>query len=296
MTALTVKVLLAFFALLTAVLGFFDIKSIEPQDPYRSPVPWWRRITRMGFARLFCAVATFGFLARSEYINYSALQDSDAKAKEQSEQVRLSGQRIVELQKRIEQAKEGIASSVLETKRLGMSNRNLVTSLDGAIRRAGTAEVPEDKIDETMDLVFSDGEKVIPKDGDRLDWTVSCLSSLPPLRSSEQGDDCRAAGYGSLVANGRRIAINSLASHRVYSNRSSGAQLRYEPPYCLSTSSSLKESHCTLQIEVMREVRWRYEQLQEHDTRDAGNAPPIEALEACRAYTALYGERCEDIH
>src|ERR1700739_739934 len=84
---LLIKILLAAFAFVVAVLGVSDLKTVKEHDAY-SPRPWWRRVTGAGKAKIACALATLALSCLNEYWSYTATKAAAEKADLQAQGLR----------------------------------------------------------------------------------------------------------------------------------------------------------------------------------------------------------------
>ncbi len=290
MTALVIKLLLAVFAFVTAVLSVSDLKTVRPQEEYVVPPPWWRRVTIIGLVKIGFAAGTLLLLAAGEYLSYRANIDTAQKSDNQTR----------ELQDHMAEAKAAAAANVREISRLARANKNLIAALDTSLVRAGTSRISDRRIDSQVNLNFETGEEFVPKRADQIEWTFICANGrLPELPGAGQNGDCADIGYGALGANADRIRLRSMTGKQTYfGTRSTGEQMFYEPvdsSRCPRTSSAIAEARCSLEITVMREARWKFRDLQQRSEDQTRVEIPEEAEDACRRYQALYGERCEDV-
>ena len=76
---LTIKILLAVFACIVAVLRVLDLKTVK-DDQSAGRLGWWRRITAVGIVKIACALATLALLALNEYWSYESAIDAKKKA------------------------------------------------------------------------------------------------------------------------------------------------------------------------------------------------------------------------
>jgi hypothetical protein len=65
--ALTVKLLLALCAFGIAILGIADVKSLADTDQ-NDKIPWYRRLTSWGYAKIGFAIATLLLGGLNEYL------------------------------------------------------------------------------------------------------------------------------------------------------------------------------------------------------------------------------------
>ncbi len=69
--SLLIKVMLALFAFSLAVIGLSDTKTLH-DDNCHNGMPWWRRLTKWGAAKLAIAFGTLLLVAVNEYRGYSS--------------------------------------------------------------------------------------------------------------------------------------------------------------------------------------------------------------------------------
>lgn len=99
-----------------------------------------------------------------------------------------------------------------------------------------------------------------------------------------------------LVANNFSIPLMAGTGRMTFfGTKTTGGALSYrssaEESACRDTARSLKDAQCELNISVLSEARWRFEDME--SLRKPENAM-LPALDACRRYEALYGETCAD--
>lgn len=295
MLTLLIKILLAVFACVTAVLGVSDLKSVSESD---GSTPWLRRITKAGVIKIVCALATLLLIAANEYLTYAG----EAKASAKTEQTAQGLQsQLAEALSKLDEARSALGASIMEIGRLSTNNGYLIRALDGSLRRAGTAKISTNEIDSPdLPLRFREGGDVIPQNGDVIEWVFDCSAgSLPPVPTSQESSSCSSIAYGRLMANGAQIRLGATAGKRTFfGTRSRGGQLAYRSPSengeCPTAAAQMKAARCELEITVMTETRWFFEKLATTASQPTNHSIATAAQDACRRYEALYGESCED--
>ena len=287
MTSLLIKILLATFACVIGVLGVSDLKTVRENNA-SMPRPWWRRVTCVGYIKIACAIATLVLIGLNEYWSYTSAKAAAEKADAEA----------ANLKSRLDRADEDMIANIQKIKELSRTNSYLVTSLDFSLVRAGAARVPwEDIASPQVVLRFENGDAVVPKAGDIVEWAFSCETGrLPALPTTA---DCAQAGYGRLVADSNPIVLDEKTGRRTFfGTRSTNGTMTYrsasEGGACFATAYAMKETHCDLEVTVMREARWKFEDLGEANKGLKEEPIPDDAQDACRRYQALFGETCED--
>jgi hypothetical protein len=285
-SALLIKILLAVFACVIAILGVSDLKTVR-DNGMLAPRPWWRRITCAGKVKMVCAIATLFLIGLNEYWSYTsakvAKEQADAEAKN--------------LQSRLDRADRDMLANIQKITELSRTNGYLVTTLDFSLVRAGAARVSwEDIASPQVKLHFENGQSVIPKAGDVVEWVISCEDGrLPALPTTAT---CAQSGYGRLMADAAPVVLDEKSGRRTFfGTRSTNATMTYrsaaENNYCPETAEALKASHCDLELTIMREARWKFEQLGTEHNGAGDVSIPDDAQDACRRYEALFGESCQ---
>jgi hypothetical protein len=286
-TGLAIKIALAIFAFVAAVLGVSDLKTVA-RDDSTFPLPWWRRITGVGYIKITFAALTLLLIGVNEYWSYQSGIRAKAEADRQT----------ADIQAKLNQAHEDLLTDASVIERLSRTNDYLVIALDNSLVRAGVARVTSDQIDnQLVALQFENAQPVVLKRDDIVEWSLSCdAGRLPPILETST---CSQAGYGRLVANGFSVVLDEKSSRRTYfgTNSTSDAltfRSTAEGSACPATSEALKQALCKLEINVMREARWKFEDLKMTHAALTQSSISNDAQDACRRYRALFGESCED--
>lgn len=290
MSNFVLKVLVAIFACLVAILGVSDLKSVSDVDPV-APQPWWRRLTRWGKVKIACALVTLLLLGGSEYMSYSSTVATASQATEQENRLNIQLERSKE---KLDEAKNTLAATFLELSRLSRSNEYLIRTIDQSVVRAGVSRIQPEQFDtEDIPMVFEGGGPVLPKNGDILEWSFVCRSgALPPVAT------CAGTGYGRFMANSYSIPITEKAGRETFfGTRSTGGKLEYRTPAeggaCSKLVTDMKTAQCELRLSVWREAKWQFKDLQDREGSKSLSASGA-AQNACRRYEALYGESCDE--
>lgn len=291
MSTFAIKILVAIFACVIAILGVADLKSVREVDP-AAPRPWWRRLTSWGKTKIACAVVTLLLLGTSEYLNYSSTTAAAAKAMDQETNLSLQ---LESSKTKLDEAKNALAATFVQLSRLSRTNDYLVRTLDQSVVRAGVARIQPQQFESPyIEMNFEGGGPILPKNGDILEWSFVCRSgALPPAAS------CAGSGYGRFMANSYSIPITEKAGRETFfGTRSTGGKLEYRTPaedgMCSKLAADMKTAQCELRISVWREAKWQFRDLQAHGGGAESLSSSDEAQDACRRYEALYGESCDE--
>jgi hypothetical protein len=286
-TGLLIKIFLAVFACIVAVLGVSDLKTVV-DNRASAPRPWWRRVTRIGKVKIACAIATLLLIGLNEYWSYTSTKAATAKADAEAKN----------LQSRLDRADEDMLANIRKIAELSRTNGYLVTTLDFSLVRAGAARVSwEDIASPQVELHFENGQSVIPKAGDVVEWVISCEDGRVPALPTTS--TCAQTGYGRLMANAAPVVLDDKSGRRTFfGTRSTNGTMTYrsaaENNFCPETAEALKASHCDLELTIMREARWKFEQLGTEQNGPGEVSIPDDAQDACRRYQALFGESCQE--
>lgn len=291
MSTLAIKILVAIFACLVAVLGVSDLKSVVEADPGQ-PKPWWRRLTPWGKTKIACAVVTLCLLGASEYLSYSA---ATAAARKASAQETALTSQLEASEGKLDEAKDALGASFVQLSRLSRTNDFLVRTLDQSVVRAGVARVQiADFRSPYIPMDFEGAGPVIPKNGDILEWSFVCRSgALPPATT------CADGGFGRLMANSYSVPLTEKSGRETFfGTRSTGGTLEYRTPAedgeCPDLVEAMKTAQCELRLAVWREARWQFRDLTAKGNGSEPLAASTAAQDACRQYEALYGESCDE--
>lgn len=297
MLALSVvaKIVMAVCALIVSVLGIAGVKALRIPPKGFPVLPLGvSRLTKAGWVLAICAIGIFVAGAANEILTFAKEKAASAMAEADRNGLQ---QKLDEAARRQREAGEALASSFLETSKLSRLNQYLVRSLDGAMQRVGSIRVQASEIDDIdLELQFESGQAYKPKRGDIFDWTFVCRNGPLPPAAKVDSAMCRPIGYGRLVANNFSIPLMAGSGRMTFfGTKTTGGTLSYrssaEESACRDTARSLKDSQCELDISVLSEARWRFEDME--SLRKPENAM-LPALDACRRYEALYGETCAD--
>lgn len=297
MVILIIKVLLAVFAFIVALMSIVDLKSFR--DTFY-PAPAWRRLTSWGVVRIFCAVSVLALAGLNEFFSYT--DAADRQAAEDARQI-ADEARQKELQKSFAESKAVLGGTILRMRDLSTVNEYLVSSLDSIPTIYGRGRAPSDQgsrlyINIPMESGADFQERpYIPRKGDIINWDFVCYGGEFPKNWESRPADCAAAPFGKLTANGYVMPLSEKSGRSIYfGTRSSGEQLSYTTPMereaCWPLGKQLVDRRCELQVDVFREARWRHiDRPRTSDTSDPNRA----LKDTCRAYEALYGQSCADI-
>jgi hypothetical protein len=288
---MALKIAVGVFALIVAVLAVTEIKGVRPKD-FENPKAWWRRLTPAGVIKLVCAIITLALLATNEWITYSDGVNSKVTAD--------ATQRGLE--EKIKDAHDGMLFSIGQLKVLARQNDYLVASLDGSLNMAGIARVPAEKIDRRYyELAFDGGEPLTLKRGDVIDWSIVCAGGpLPAITTPDHSSGCAQAGYGRLMADGFQIPLMQQSGHNVFfGSKSTGGILSYRSPAetdnCPAMAETMKAQHCEVQLSVMRQARWKYEEAISKGGLSTNVNGEKSVQDACREYEAIFNDSCSRI-
>lgn len=296
MIALVIKIALGIFACVVALLGVLDYKTVIPPEDAVG-VPWRKRFTRAGIAKIICALATLGLLAANELIGYRASAQASALAEKNASELK---SQLTAVRTKFTESRDALAANILKLNSVARTNQYLVTTLDTSLVLAGISRVPVHDIDKAyVPLRFNDGKSLIPKRGDIFQWSFACQTGpLPPIPTAQQDGSCSQVAYGRLMANGYPVLLSEENGQRPYfGSRSTGEQLSYRSPaeggLCPSMAAQLKKMNCQLEITVMRQARWKFEQLSKNGAKSSSLADQTQ--DACREYEAIFGKSCDSI-
>lgn len=281
MTAFLIKVALGLFAFVVSILGVTDLKSVSEQTGLEE-IGWWRRLTRWGVVKIFCAAATLALLGINEYLSY----EKDMQSTGETEQLR----------QKLEEARSALGANLIQLKRLSRTNDYLVRALDKSTVRLATLRVVSSDISSSsVELKEENGKGFEPKKGDVIEWGFVCAGGpVPRYPSAAEDEECSGVGYGRLMANGYPINLRESMGRQVFfGTRSTGGTMEFrssaEVFRCSGPASEMKKALCELQISVSRDARWEFRNFE-----DAPEDPDTATQDACRRYEALYGESCDE--
>ncbi|NSZ03170.1 hypothetical protein G6M70_11290 [Agrobacterium tumefaciens] len=291
MLSVGIKIALGLCALVVAVIAALEwpLSSKLPEDTKKT---LWKRLTKAGRVNLVCAAAAFLLVGVSEVMDYFDSKESVAAAKAQDD---LVNEHLSTAQANLEAAKMAVGQSLLDMAALKRENEYWVRTLDKSVVRAGVARLRiEDSSGAGDPLRFTGGVEVSPNNGDQVEWKFVCNGGPPPINQISD-TTCKGIGYGRLMANGFPIVLNEASGRGVFfGTRSTGETLEYRNPsedyICNDLTVKMEAAQCELQLSVWTEARWEFSELKKNDPRDT---VALETQDACRRYTALYGETCE---
>lgn len=291
MLLMALKIASGLCAVVVAVIAALELPlTSRSADDFRTSR--WRRLSVAGWVNLACAVATFLLVGLSGVLDYDDDQKKTTETKAQYD--RIVGE-LTKSQATLEETRLAVGQSQLDAASLAQDNEYLLRTADQSIVRSGVARLPIIDSSGTGDpLKFTGGMPIVPKRDDMIEWRMACLREVPSMEQMKSGM-CRELGYGRLLANGSSIVLNKPSGQgTLFGTRSTGGVLEYRNPSedasCMDFTKKMEEAACELQLYVWTEAKWRFEELKSQHRLDRSD---LDKQDACRRYTALYGETCE---
>lgn len=294
MVILIVKVLLAIFAFLTAIVSIFDKKTFI--ENYSSESKFWRRLSGWGVLKISLATITLILVGINEYTSYQNAADSNERSKKTQADLEAS---IKAGNSKLEQARNALGATLLSLRSLSTRNDYIIKSLDGLQTRFGSLRISASSFEDIYTQLSIEGQgPYVPRAGDVLEWRFICPINISPSENMQIIQACQQNLYGNLTANSEKIQLNTTSGRATYlGTRSTGGRMRYASPAetesCLPMARLLASNGCELRIEVMREARWKFIEQQQLGTNNLDSDQAVD--DACRRYEALYGTSCRDI-
>lgn len=284
---MTISIALALVALVIAILGVSDLKTIRSAEANATASPWWRRLTLAGYAKILFALLTFCLIGLKEHQARDQRAAASARESLLADDVSAANAKLEAQSAELQQARDLLQALTYES----AEHRNAFGIYDRAMRGihvflADHRVLLDGRISYEIDYE--------PVASDKITWRLSCPGAgLPP-----RDDACSSSeGYGRLVAQGEAIPLVETAGEAIFSGSAqNGGYLSLELPHhnCSPFRRELIARQCQFDLSVYRTNEKRQLDL----LRETGGKIWDQRLigrdsELCRSYELLHGETCE---
>lgn len=281
-----VSITLALVALVVAVLGVSDLKTLRRAQGGEADRPWWLRLTLAGYAKIAFALITFGLIGLKEYQAQERQAAASVRESALAGAVDEANEKLVAQATELEQAHSTLRGLMYESAAHRQSFRMYDLAMRGAhVYLENHRILIDGRISYDIDYE--------PAGSDRLVWRLSCPGGgLPPR------DLCPMGEYGRLLARSTLIPLVDAAGEAVFrgtAQPSGRMHLELGLGPCRPLRRALEENLCELDLNIYR----TNEMIQLNLLGQMGDEMWDQRLigpdtELCRAYEILHDDTCED--